>query len=83
MRRVHAYYGESIVKLDTKHLWAKSKWDDEPLHPSMYLGQHLRDVYESARRVLDATADDQLRALGLEPSAYRDRLRRIVLLAAA
>jgi CRISPR-associated endonuclease/helicase Cas3 len=43
----------------------------------------LADVHEAAVQVLDATADDQLGALGLPPSQYRDRLRRCVLLAAA
>jgi CRISPR-associated endonuclease/helicase Cas3 len=49
----------------------------------MRLSGHLADVLEAARRVLDATGDEQLRALGLEPDRYRDRLRRCVLLAAA
>ena len=37
----------------------------------------------AAIRVLDATADDQLRALGLDVERYRERLRRCVRLAAA
>ena len=49
----------------------------------MHLLRHLQDVYESAIRVLVSTGDDQLTALGLEPTAYRERLRRCVLLASA
>lgn len=65
-------------------LWAKSKRHDEPDdHPSMRLCGHLADVLEAATRVLNATGDEQLRALGLDPERYRDRLRRCVLLAAA
>ena len=69
--------------MDPKRLWAKSKRDDESEHRSMLLPGHLQDVYHAAERVLDATADDQLRALGLDVAAYGGRLRRIVLLAAA
>jgi CRISPR-associated endonuclease/helicase Cas3 len=64
-------------------LWAKSKRPDEREHPSMLLSGHLMDALEAATRVLDATGDDQLRALGLDPEQYRDRLRRCVRLAAA
>jgi CRISPR-associated endonuclease/helicase Cas3 len=49
----------------------------------MWLSGHLQDVLEAALRVLDATGDEQLRALGLDPMQYRDRLRRCVRLAAA
>ena len=49
----------------------------------MHLLRHLQDVYESASRILDSTADTQLTALGLEPKHYRNRLRRCVVLAAA
>jgi CRISPR-associated endonuclease/helicase Cas3 len=49
----------------------------------MRLRGHLVDVFEAAIRVLEATGDDQLRALGLDPERYRVRLRRCVLLAAA
>lgn len=49
----------------------------------MLLCQHLKDVHAAAAKVLEATGDDQLRALGLEPKRYRDRLCRCVLLAAA
>lgn len=71
------------MNMDPNHLWAKSKKKDEPVHPSMLLPRHLLDVHEAALQVLDATGDDQLIALGLEPSKYRERLRRIVLLSAA
>jgi CRISPR-associated endonuclease/helicase Cas3 len=64
-------------------LLAKSHKKDEPLHPSMFLQQHLADVYCSATRVLDETEDDQMNALGLPVEQYRERLRRMVLLAAA
>jgi CRISPR-associated endonuclease/helicase Cas3 len=65
-------------------LWAKS-WDDAdgPTPSHVFLAGHLADVYEAASRVLDCTADDQLRAVGLETEEWRDRFRRIVLLAAA
>jgi CRISPR-associated endonuclease/helicase Cas3 len=68
--------------MDEKRLWAKSC----PMHgeprDSMYLHGHLRDVYEAASRVLDATADAQLCALGLG-TEFRERLVRCVKLAAA
>jgi len=69
--------------MDPQRLWAKSQKQDEDFRPSMLLPQHLRDVYEAARRVLEATATDQLLALGLDPAVYLDRFRRIVLLSAA
>lgn len=69
--------------MDSTRLWAKSMRHNEREHPSMFLPQHLRDVYEAATKVLDATGDDQLLALGLNPNEYRARLRRCVLLAAA
>jgi CRISPR-associated endonuclease/helicase Cas3 len=64
-------------------LLAKSQKKDELWHDSMALPVHLADVYASAVQVLDATGDDQLRALGLPVAPYRERFRRIVLLAAA
>jgi CRISPR-associated endonuclease/helicase Cas3 len=67
--------------LDQKYLWAKSGQDR--LVESMRLTQHLRDVYAAAEQVLQATADDQLTALGLDRSAYRERFQRCVRLAAA
>lgn len=69
--------------MDPRRLWAKSKPCGEPDHPSMFLAGHLADVYHAADRVLEATGDEQLSALGLDPPAYCDRLRRMVLLAAA
>ena len=70
------------MSMDRNRLWAKSKRDEEPERPSMFLPGHLADVHEAAQKVLEATADDQLRALGLKSAEYRDRFRRIVLLAA-
>jgi CRISPR-associated endonuclease/helicase Cas3 len=64
-------------------LWAKGKRHDEPERPSMLLAGHLEDVLEAATRVLNATGDAQLLALGLDPERYWDRLRRCVRLAAA
>ncbi len=49
----------------------------------MYLGQHLKDVWLAAGKLLDATAKDQLLALGLDPAKYLDRLGMCVRLAAA
>ncbi|HZT80068.1 MAG TPA: CRISPR-associated helicase Cas3' [Gemmataceae bacterium] len=57
--------------------------EDVPDSESMKLQVHLEDVYRAAGQVLDATGDEQLRALGLDPDRYRERFRRIVLLAAA
>lgn len=70
-----------------ERLLAKSRPRDllptDPLPPSTLLPVHLADVYRAAGQVLAATADDQLSALGLPPGGYRDRLQRMVLLAAA
>lgn len=66
-----------------ERLLAKSQRKGEPWHDSMSLPQHLEDVHAAATRVLDATGDDQLRALGLSVGTYRERFRRVVLLAAA
>lgn len=71
------------MPMDATRLWAKSKREDEPERPSMLLPRHLEDVYEAALRVLDATGDDQLRALGLDTNPDHERFRRCVLLAAA
>ncbi len=71
------------MPMDPNRLWAKSKRDDEDERPSMFLPHHLRDVYTAAEKILDATGDDQLAALGLNPEKYRDRFRHCVLLAAA
>lgn len=64
-------------------LLAKSQRHGEPWIDSMWLPVHLADVHAAAAQVLDATGDEQLRALGLDPERYRERFRRIVLLAAA
>ena len=69
--------------LDPRRLWAKGQWYDEALRPSMHLLCHLQDVTESATRIVEATADSQLSALGLNPNDYREQFRRCVLLAAA
>jgi len=71
------------MAMDPKRLWAKSHGGDGTPHLSMYLPGHLADVYAAAKRVLDATGDDQLSALGLNPDEYRERLHLCVLLSAA
>jgi CRISPR-associated endonuclease/helicase Cas3 len=72
-----------MMSMDPSRLWAKSKRDDEREVPSMFLPGHLQDVFAAARQILDATADEQLIALGLDANDYRERFRRCVLLAAA
>jgi len=47
-------------------------------HESEFLLGHLVDAFHSAQLVLDATATEQLVALGLPASLYCNRLRRIV-----
>ncbi|MCI0335619.1 MAG: CRISPR-associated helicase Cas3' [Planctomycetes bacterium] len=69
--------------MNPQRLWAKSARRDEAEIEWMLLPRHLAAVHDAALQVLDATGEDQLRALGLKPSIYRDRLRRCVLLAAA
>jgi CRISPR-associated endonuclease/helicase Cas3 len=64
-------------------LWAKSRKPNETDRPSLRLPVHLADVHRAAARVLTATGDDQLRAVGLPPEEYRERFHRVVLLAAA
>jgi CRISPR-associated endonuclease/helicase Cas3 len=64
-------------------LLAKSCPDLSDLPPSALLPQHLADVYCAARAVLQASGDDQLRAVSLSPEAWFPRLRQVVLLAAA
>ena len=71
------------MAMDPTRLWAKSKLDHETERPSMFLPGHLADVHAAAERVLTATADDQLSALGLAVPTHKERLRRCVLLAAA
>ena len=63
------------MTLDRNQLWAKSKRDDEPERSSMRLLQHLKDVHAAAEAVLDATAADQLQALGLDPCEYGERFQ--------
>ncbi len=68
-----------------ERLWAKS-WnskEDGPAPPHVFLPQHLRDVLAAADAVLDATAEQQLRAFGLEPALWIERFRQVVRLAAA
>ncbi|MEQ8785539.1 MAG: CRISPR-associated helicase Cas3' [Pirellulaceae bacterium] len=73
--------------MDVNRLWAKSKpygWDDDdPRVESLYLPQHLRDVHDAASQILETTGDSQLQSLGLAPRLWRDRFRRVLLLAAA
>src|SRR5262249_33944884 len=83
LRILCASRGGQTMTMDSNRLWAKSKRDDETEVPSMFLPGHLQDVYAAARQVLDATADDQLMALGLNARCYRERFCRCVLLAAA
>ena len=66
-------------------LWAKS-WnesEDGPPPKYVYLPGHLSEVLTAADQVLAATAEDQLRAFGLNPTGWIDRFRRVVRLAAA
>jgi len=69
-------------QLDPNRLWAK-RWRGDGPEESAYLSGHLRDVYQAARNVLDATAEAQLEALGLSANGWLDRFRRAVSLAAA
>ncbi len=70
-----------------ERLLAKSRPKDlpanEPLPQSALLSVHLMDVHRAAGQVLDCTGQDQLDALGMVAENFGDRLRRIVLLAAA
>lgn len=68
--------------MDRTRLWAKSCPPDVVPRGSMYLGGHLRDVYDAADHAVRATGHSQLMALGLAPLQF-DRLRSCVLLAAA
>ncbi len=65
-----------------KRLRAKSgSGDNAPEY--LFLNGHLKQALGAARRILDATADQQLLALGLGSTQWGDRLRRVVQLAAA
>lgn len=44
---------------------------------------HLQCTFNAARLILDQTAKAQLESLGLDPTVYRERFERLVLLAAA
>ncbi|MFO0796366.1 MAG: CRISPR-associated helicase Cas3' [Gemmataceae bacterium] len=69
--------------MDPTRLWAKSLPKGETPTDSMYLPGHLADVYHAAERIIQATSEDQLRALGLDVVGYRERFGRCVRLAAA
>lgn len=70
--------------MNPHRLWAKSwRGADRDIPRSASYTEHLRDVYHAAQRVLRATGDDQLTALGLPPATCRERFHRLVLLAAA
>ncbi len=65
-------------------LLAKSwRSDDGAVPASATLPGHLADVFRAAQGILDATGDQQLQAMQLDPSQWRDPLRRVVRLAAA
>lgn len=64
-------------------LLAKSQGPKEAWRDQMWLPVHLTDVHRAAVQLLEATGDDQLSALGLEPDEHRGRFHRIVRLAAA
>lgn len=53
------------------------------LPESVFLPGHLREVHDAALAVLECTGVDQLKALGLEPTAWLDRFSQVVRLAAA
>jgi CRISPR-associated endonuclease/helicase Cas3 len=64
-------------------LLAKSLPRDGQDCESAYLLEHLQDVYRAAGQIVEATSSRQLEALGIGGEWQRNRLRRIVLLAAA
>ena len=66
-------------------LLAKSQREGEPWRDSMWLPVHLADVYRAAGQVLDATADEQLVALAIDPDTHREwkRARNLALVALA
>ncbi|MCH7688822.1 MAG: CRISPR-associated endonuclease Cas3'', partial [Planctomycetes bacterium] len=57
--------------------------DQDDRIDSVFLPNHLRDVYAAAQQVVACTGDDQLAALGLDARRWRSRLERVVTLAAA
>lgn len=65
-----------------KVLLAKSV-KDQAQTVSHTLAGHLKDVFAAARALLDATAEDQLRAVGLDLTTWKARMRRVVEVAAA
>ncbi len=71
------------VDVTFDRLWAKSPTRDGWWHDSLLLSVHLHDVHQAANEVLCCTGADQLEAIGLSPRVHLERLRRIVLLAAA
>ena len=56
---------------------------EESAPPSVFLQGHLEECYLAARVILDATGEDQLKALGLSPEKYLQRFRKVVLLSIA
>lgn len=73
--------------MDPNRLWAKSKpfeWkENDPRIASLYLPNHLEDVYRAAQHILEATGDAQLQALGLDPAVWGKRFHQVVLLGSA
>lgn len=65
-----------------KELLAKSKLPGLPLRPEQTLPGHLAEVLEAGEKLIIATGQDQLRALGLSPDAHLARFARLIRLAA-
>ena len=63
-------------------LLAKSLHNDSPAPLSATLSGHSRDVFEAMLVVLEASAAEQLAALGLNAEVWRQRFSRIILTAA-
>jgi len=64
-------------------LYAKS-WDSTEDPPeSVFLSGHLREVFGANQELMESTANDQLRAVGLLPEDWRQRFERIGSVAAA
>ena len=68
--------------MNADRLWAK-RWNQRAPPAHVLLGGHFHDAVEAAGKVLDATVEDQLRALSLKPADLCARFRRIGLFAAA